>query len=478
MYTKEDLKRQLAEMNFFPWDTVLVHSSMKAVGSVAGGADTVLDAFCEYFSDGLLIFPTHSWDTVRDGHYVFDPSTEPSCVGILTNLFMKREGVVRSLHPTHSVAALSANCGSKAAEYVKGEENVETPCPRNGCWGRLIDEHAKILFVGCPLTKFTFIHGVEEWANIPDRLSAQKHMFKIKMPDGTYLDRYMHRHQSSVGHVSDNYGKLKTPLLAKGIAHTGSFGDAECIVVDAAKTADFVSRLLQFDPNLFSTPDPVPEDYYSVRRKIRIAPSILSCDVLHLEDELRSVENADFIHIDVMDGHFVPNISFGLPIVSAVKKATDVPIDLHLMIDNPSRYIERFARAGADMISIHYEIDENLSELLDLMESLNVMPSVSIKPQTPVEVIYPYLDRLKCVNIMTVEPGFGGQKLMTDCLEKVRKLRYEVRRRDLFVEIEADGGVTSENIGIVSRSGVTLAVIGTALFKENDRKAFVEKCRG
>lgn len=473
MYTKEDLKRHLAEMNFFPWDTVLVHSSMKSIGEVEGGADTVLDAFCEYFCDGLLIFPTHTWATINEKHYIYDPDKEPSCVGLLTNMFMKREGVVRSLHPTHSVAVL----GQRAKEFIEGEENATTPCPRNGCWGRLIEERAKILFLGCPLTKFTFVHGPEEWLDIPDRLAPAIDL-KIKMPDGTYHDSSFHKHQCSFGNVSDNFGKLTEPLLSKGIAQKGKFGDADCIIADAARSSDFVMRLLQTDPEIFNDPDPIPEEYYAVRRKMKISPSILACNVANLEKEINSVPNADFIHIDIMDGHFVPNLSFGVPIVKAVNGLTDIPLDLHLMMSNPSKYIEAFAKAGADMISVHYEVDEDLSELISLIESFNVKPAVALKPATPVEVVYPYLDRLASVLIMTVEPGFGGQSFHADCLEKVRKLRAEIRKRGLSVEIEVDGGINTSNIGLVSNSGVSIAVMGTALFKENDREAFVDRCKG
>ena len=139
---------------------------------------------------------------------------------------------------------------------------------------------------------------------------------------------------------------------------------------------------------------------------------------------------------------------------------------------------EAFAKAGADMISVHYEVDEDLSELISLIESFNVKPAVALKPATPVEVVYPYLDRLSSVLIMTVEPGFGGQSFHADCLEKVRKLRAEIRKRGLSVEIEVDGGINTSNIGLVSNSGVSIAVMGTALFKENDREAFVDRCKG
>ena len=158
MYTKSDLLRDLAAMNIDPNGTLLVHSSVKAVGAVEGGAEAILDALCDYMQNGLLILPTHTWRQMNETYTVFDSRTEPSCVGALTNLFMKRDGVVRSLHPTHSVAAR----GADAESYTAGEELTTTPCARNGCWGKLYDRRAQILFLGCSLKSNTYLHGVEE----------------------------------------------------------------------------------------------------------------------------------------------------------------------------------------------------------------------------------------------------------------------------------------------------------------------------
>jgi len=151
MYSKEDLKRQIAAMGIQPWDTLLVHSSMKTIGPVEGGADTVLDAFCEYLAEGLLVLPTHTWDRLSGEYSVFDVENEPSCVGLLTNLFRKRPGVLRSWHPTHSVAAF----GRGAEEFIAGEEKFDTPCAREGCYGKLYDRRAKVLFLGVDLTRNT-----------------------------------------------------------------------------------------------------------------------------------------------------------------------------------------------------------------------------------------------------------------------------------------------------------------------------------
>ena len=473
MFSKEDLKGQLARMNFFPWDTVLVVAD-DPCENVEGGAETALDAFCEYFSDGLLVFPTHTWKTVNGDNFIYDPESEESCCGLLSELFRRREGVLRSVHPTHSVAAL----GKNAAEYIKSDDSAATPCPRNGCVGRLVDEKAKLLFIGRGLKGASFIRGIEEWAGVPDRLSPDVLPVKIKMPDGSLADKDIRRYYSSLGDVSENYGKLEEPLLAKGIANKGSFADADCLIVDAERCASFTLKLLQAEPSLFSFPGSVPDEFYSVKKNVKISTSLLSCNAARLESEVDSVSHSDYIHIDVMDGHFVPNITFGVPIASAVHKATDVPLDVHLMVSNPSKFIEPFARAGAEIISVHYEVDEDLSSLITLMESFHVKPCVAVKPKTPVEVVFPFLDRLSAVLVMTVEPGFGGQPLKDECLEKARILRSELKRRGLTVDIEADGGITASNIGLVSSSGVTIAVMGTSIFREKDRNALIDRCKG
>lgn len=259
MYTKQDLIESIIKIGIKPTDTLLVHSSMKAIGSVEGGADTVLDAFIEYLKDdGLLIFPTHTWYQINDEYNVFDPATEPSCVGLLTNLFMKRPGVIRSLHPTHSVAAL----GKDAIVYTSGEEFLDTPCGRKGCWGKLYDRKAKILFLGCSLKSNTFLHGVEEWNNIPDRLLTKPRQLKIKTPDGRLLDRPLYSHYSTKGDVSRNYDKMLLPFLHYGIAKTGKIGDAESVLCDAAGMADLTTKYLQRNPGLFDDDSPIPTEWY------------------------------------------------------------------------------------------------------------------------------------------------------------------------------------------------------------------------
>jgi len=260
MYTKKELIQNIESMKIDPYGTLLVHSSMKSIGDVKGGADTILDVFSEYMKDGLLLFPTHSWKFI---HYdaqkpVFDVRGTPSCVGILGNLFMKREGVLRSLHPTHSVAAL----GKSAADYISGEELAITPCPASGCWGKLYSHHATILFLGCTLRSNTFIHHVEEKNNIPDRVRTDTYRIKIIDENGHEHFTDMHAHHSSAGDISENYDKLEKPFVFGKAIYCGAFGDAACIIGDAVKMADITSKLLKQAPNMFADNTPVPESLY------------------------------------------------------------------------------------------------------------------------------------------------------------------------------------------------------------------------
>ncbi len=259
VYTKRDLIQNLRGLGVRPDDTLLVHSSMKAVGAVEGGADTVLDAFSEYLSEGLLILPTHTWSSINAAHPLYDPAVEPACVGILPNLFRQRPGVVRSLHPTHSLAAR----GWGAAAFVEGEELRETACPRNGCYGRLYDRGAKILFLGCRLTSNTYLHGVEEWCGVPERITDTYEQLYIRLPWGGTMERPMRRHYHPRGvDISGQYGKMEPAFLAKGIAHKGMVGDAVSTLCDARGMADLTASYLQKDPDLFAKEEPLPEEWY------------------------------------------------------------------------------------------------------------------------------------------------------------------------------------------------------------------------
>ena len=249
MYTKQALMEQMNQMGIDPAGTLMVHSSMKAIGAVEGGADTVLDALSEYMKEGLLLLPTHTWNSVRGERNVCDLRTEPSCVGILPELFRKRPGVVRSLHPTHSVGAL----GREAASYVAGEERCQTPCPREGCWGRLYDRRAQILFLGCSLKRNTFLHSVEEWERVPNRLAREAaEYFVIDMQGVRHATpQYRHHTEPPVTEVSQRYDKMEPLFRRLGAVRDGRFGDAACILGDAVRMADITVECLRRDPHLF-----------------------------------------------------------------------------------------------------------------------------------------------------------------------------------------------------------------------------------
>ncbi|APT92473.1 ribulose-phosphate 3-epimerase [Corynebacterium phocae] len=211
-----------------------------------------------------------------------------------------------------------------------------------------------------------------------------------------------------------------------------------------------------------------------------ILPSILAADFSQLGEELRSVANADRIHVDIMDGHFVPNLSFGADVTATVNTITDQHLDVHLMIENPGKWVEDFAKAGADTIVFHVEAVADQEAALALaakIRDLGVKAGFSVKPGTPIE---PWLDKLAHfdeVLVMTVEPGFGGQKFMPEMLEKVRKLRKAIDNAGLDTLIEIDGGVDENTIGEGARAGCDAFVAGSAVFKQSDRAAMVEKLR-
>ncbi len=210
---------------------------------------------------------------------------------------------------------------------------------------------------------------------------------------------------------------------------------------------------------------------------MKISPSILSCDYGKIAEELQNMEQcgADYMHIDVMDGHFVPNITLGAPVVKCIKKATKVPFDVHLMISNPIDYIDDFAKAGADIITFHTESNSPIGETIDKILSYGIKASLTVKPKTPVEEILPYLDKLSMVLVMTVEPGFGGQSFMEDMMPKVARLREEINARSLDCEIEVDGGINESTIAIAAKAGADVFVSGNAIFSSPDRKATIEK---
>ena len=184
---------------------------------------------------------------------------------------------------------------------------------------------------------------------------------------------------------------------------------------------------------------------------------------------------ADYMHLDVMDGHFVPNITFGAPVIKYVRSFTDKPFDVHLMISEPLRYIDDFCDAGADIITFHVESDSDVNETIDKIHSRNVKAGAVLKPKTPAEAVFDCLDKVEMVLVMTVEPGFGGQSFMADMLPKIKAIKDEITRRGLDVIIEADGGIGEGNIALCAEAGVDVAVAGTAVFKAENPAEVIKK---
>ena len=207
---------------------------------------------------------------------------------------------------------------------------------------------------------------------------------------------------------------------------------------------------------------------------IKIAPSVLSADFLHLEKDVDTVNKyADILHFDVMDGVFVPNISFGFPVIEAISKKAEKPMDVHLMIVQPERYIERFAQAGASMISFHLNATEDPAAVLAQIKALGVKAGLVINPDIPVESLFPYLKDADFILLMSVFAGFGGQKFIEDTYERIRTLRAEMVRQGHIIPIEVDGGINAETIKIASNSGANVFVLGTAFFN-SDKKLTIE----
>ena len=212
---------------------------------------------------------------------------------------------------------------------------------------------------------------------------------------------------------------------------------------------------------------------------IKIAPSILSADFAKLGEDIDSIASADYLHFDVMDGIFVPNISIGIPVLQSVRKYTSMPLDVHLMIDRPIRYVEQFAAAGADIINIHLEADsgENSIKALDRIAELGKIPAVTIKPKTPAEELEPYIERCGLILVMTVEPGFGGQRFMADMMPKVERLREYIEKHGLDCELEVDGGINPETAVTAINAGANVLVAGSDVFRAANRAERIEALR-
>lgn len=210
-----------------------------------------------------------------------------------------------------------------------------------------------------------------------------------------------------------------------------------------------------------------------------VSPSILASDFSRLAEEVKSIENAgaDLVHIDVMDGMFVPNITLGAPVVKCLKGKTSLPFDVHLMIEEPVRYIDDFVSAGADIITFHIEAAKDVSATIEKIKKAGCKPAISIKPNTPAEAVFPYLDELYMVLVMTVEPGFGGQSFMPETMPKVRAIREEAEKRNLDLRIQVDGGIDDKTVSVAIENGADVLVAGSYVFKAADRAEAINKLK-
>lgn len=214
---------------------------------------------------------------------------------------------------------------------------------------------------------------------------------------------------------------------------------------------------------------------------LKVAPSILSADFVNLERDIRALSAAgvDYVHVDVMDGLFVPNITIGIPVVAAIRKITDLPLDVHLMIDRPIRYVDDFCKAGSDILTIHIEADteENTIAALKRIRENGVKAAISVKPKTPAEAVLPYLPYCDLILVMTVEPGFGGQAFMDDMMPKLKQIRSYIDEMNPDCELEVDGGINDKTSKICRANGANVFVAGSAYFKAADPAAFVKSLK-
>lgn len=260
MFTKEYLKEQLKTMGLCSTDTVLIHTSMRAVGEVENGADGVIDAFCEYLSDGLFLVPTHTWGNVTEEQPVYDVAGTPTCIGALPNVAAFRKDGVRSLHPSHSIWGH----GERAAEFLKGEESLPTPMPPGSAWARLAEEQAKILLIGVKNNRNTFIHAVEELIDVPDRLRSISYTKYIHDAEGNVFESRMAAHYCSRSQdVSQQFVNFEKPLVELGAETFGKLGNAEVRIIDAAKCQEIICRIWErADRDLCVEYMDIPEEWY------------------------------------------------------------------------------------------------------------------------------------------------------------------------------------------------------------------------
>lgn len=255
MYTKKDIENDIKKLGILPSDNLMVHTSLKSIGKMENGADTLLDALCEYLKDGLLVMPGHTWSYINSSNPQFDVLESPSCVGMLPEIFRKREGVYRSLHPTHSLLAY----GHDAEEFTSGDEKFDTPCAPDSCYGKLEKRNGKVMFIGVNFMKCTLIHCIEEVAGVPGRLTDTYEQLRVKKADGEIIEVPSRRHDNA---NSDHYDKMEPVLEYRGVLTRGKIGDADVIVCRIQDLFRITLELLKKNPRLFDDFDPVPKEWF------------------------------------------------------------------------------------------------------------------------------------------------------------------------------------------------------------------------
>ena len=245
MYAKDDLRENLSELGINPDGTLMVHLSYKAIGEVEGSGDAVLDVLCDYMRRGLLVLPSHTWSNVSTDNPVMDVLYTPSCVGVLPEMFRKRPGVRRSLHPSHSLAAL----GKDADDFLSGDEHVNTPCGKGGTYFKLWERDAQILLIGVSCTRNTFIHGIEEWDGAEGSISAEKKDFYVIDYDGNRLHTPLYTHCAPLG--SETFSKIEPFAYQQGALTFGRFGDATARLMSAAPLRELAASFIKADARYF-----------------------------------------------------------------------------------------------------------------------------------------------------------------------------------------------------------------------------------
>lgn len=255
MITREELKSDLVNAEIDPNRILLCHFSMKQIGPVQGGADTVLDVLMEYMKNGLLVVPCHTWANVDAEHPFFDPQSTPACIGILPNLFRRRNGVVRTNHPTHSICAY----GLQAAQFCAGQERFDTPCSPQSCYGKLAKYNAQVMMIGVDFKSNTSVHCIEELAGVPNRMAKTKQMLYCKAPDGKWIEQPQYRHQNA---NSDYYTKLEPLLFHRKLLKRKKFGYADTLVFREQDLFETTLELLKRDIDLFGNDKPISQDWF------------------------------------------------------------------------------------------------------------------------------------------------------------------------------------------------------------------------